>query len=132
MTKEEIFRDLQSVMVEALHIPDDKIIWQAKLIDDLGMDSLDLLDLLFQMEQKFNIRLSSRDFENRAKQELGETPVEINDVFTPQALERLRRTMPEVPPEELLPGLTRQELPRRFRVATLVNWVVKAKENHNG
>jgi acyl carrier protein len=94
-----------------------------KIIDDLGADSLDLLDLVFQLEQHFGIRIKTRDLERRAQEELGDSPLEVDGVYTEPALDRLRRSMSEVPPEELAFGLRTAELPYRFRVATFVNLV---------
>jgi hypothetical protein len=101
-------------------------------VGDLGIDSLDLLDLLFHLEQEFNVKLSPRDFEKQARQAMGDIPLEVGGIYTPEAMERIRQGMPEVPREELPDGLSTQELPKRFRVATLVNLIAKALENKNG
>lgn len=103
-----------------------------RILEDLGADSLDLLDLVFQLEQKFKIKISPRDMERRAQKELGGTPLEVEGVYTPEAIEQLRRTMPEVPREELSQGLRSADLPRSFRVATFVRLVARLMEEQHG
>ncbi|MCP4348946.1 MAG: hypothetical protein GY795_25990 [Desulfobacterales bacterium] len=131
MNREEILERVSHCLSEVLDIEMADIHETSTLINDLGADSLDLLDLIFNLEQQFNIKLSVRYLEKRAKDDLGGVPVEIDGVYTPEAMERIRESMPEVPPEELPDGLTVQELPLRFRVATMVNLVEKTLEEKN-
>jgi acyl carrier protein len=99
-----------------------------RIIDDLGADSLDLLDLVFQLEQRFKVAISPRGIEQRAKAALGGAPLEIDGVYTSAALGELRKALPEIPSSELADGLTVAQLPRRFRVATMVNLVSRLLE----
>jgi len=94
-----------------------------KIIDDLGADSLDLLDLVFQLEQHFGLRIRPRDIERRAQEALGDAPLEIEGVYTAEALAQMRPSMPEVPAEEMAPGLRIGRLPYLFRVQTFINLV---------
>ncbi len=103
-----------------------------RIITDLGADSLDLLDLVFQLEQRFRIKISPRDIERRAQKELGESPLEVDGVYTPEALRQLRKALPEVPDEEFPEGLRVADLPRCFRVATFVRLVTRLMEEQHG
>lgn len=103
-----------------------------RIIDDLGADSLDLLDLVFRLEQKFRIKVSPRGIERRAQAQLGDTPLEIDGVYTPEALDQLATALPEVPADELQPGLRTADLPRCFRVATFANLVTGLMEEQHG
>ncbi len=132
MTRAEIEEGVSECVAAALDRPVASVTLEAKLIDDLGGDSLDLLDITFQLEQRFKISLNVRTFERRAKEALGGKPLEIDGVYTPEALVELRRALPEIPPEELAEGLEVATLVRRFRVATLVNLVTRVLEERNG
>jgi acyl carrier protein len=103
-----------------------------RIIDDLGADSLDLLDLVFQLEQRFRIKISPRDIERRAQKELGDTPLEVDGVYTPEALQQLRKVLPEVPAEEFSEGLRTADLPHSFRVSTFVRLVIRLIEEQHG
>jgi acyl carrier protein len=128
MTREEVFAGVCQCLMEVLDLPAGPIREEQKLIDDLGADSLDLLDLTFHLEQKFRISISPRDIERRARAKLDGRPLEVDGVYTPEALAELRKALPEVPAEELSEGLTAAALPRRFRVATMVNLVCRLLE----
>jgi len=132
MTRTEVLEGVRECLAVALDVDPGTIADGAKLIEDLGADSLDLLDLTFQLEQRFSIRISPRDIERDARRRLGEVPLEIDGVYTPEALAELRRAMPEVPEEELAEGLHQGELPYRFRVATMVNLVCRLMDEQHG
>ncbi len=132
MTETEIFTGVRACVARVVDRPPETVQAEHKIIDDLGADSLDLLDLVFQLEQHFGIRIKTRDLERRAQAALGETPLEIDGVYTPPALEQLRRFMPEVPAAELAAGLRAAELPYRFRVVTFVNLVGRLLDEQGG
>ncbi len=123
-----VFNEVQEIIANKLSIDAAEVKPESSFIDDLGADSLDLLDLIFQLEQHFGLRIKTRDLERRAQAELGDTPLEVDGVYTAPALESLRRALPEVPAEELGPGLRTAELPYRFRVATFVRLIERLRE----
>ncbi|MCB1193933.1 MAG: hypothetical protein H7A23_13300 [Leptospiraceae bacterium] len=132
MTDNEIFQGVCESLSNALDIPTEDIKETDKIIDDLGADSLDLLDLIFQLEQKFKIKIKPGDIERRTKAELGDVPLTVDGVYTPEALELVRKHLPEVPSGELPENFQASKLPRVFRVKTFMNLVkrvVEEKEN---
>ncbi len=132
MTRAEVVQGVRESVAIVVDLEAATIREEDRIIEDLGADSLDLLDLVFHLEQKFKIRISPRDIERRAQARLGETPLEIDGVYTPEALEQLRQALPEVPCEELAEGMMTVHLPRRFRVATFVNLVTRLMEEQHG
>ena len=132
MNHEEIFTGVRKCLANVLDIPEQSIRPESKMLDELGGDSLDLLDLMFQMEQRFGISISPRDIERRAIAALGGRPIEVDGVYTPEAIAELRRSLPEIPVAELADGLRVVDLPRRLRVATMVNLVYRLREERNG
>jgi acyl carrier protein len=131
MTRDEIAAGVRTCLATALDVPADDVREEARLVDDLGADSLDLLDILFQLEQAFHVTVAPRDFERRARERLGGEALAVDGVYTPRAVDALRDALPEVPAAELREGLTTAELPRTFRVATLVNLVARLLEERN-
>lgn len=123
LDRQEVVRGVAECIASALDLEAENIKEENKIIDDLGADSLDLLDLTFRLERRFGIRISPRNIERWTQEKLGDTPIEIDGAYTPEALAELRNAMPEVPPEELADGLHQSRLPTRFRVATMVNLV---------
>lgn len=99
-----------------------------RIIGDLGADSLDLLDLVFQLERRFGIRISPNGIEKGVRATLGSVPLEIDGVYTSEALALLRAALPEVPPGEIPEGFHASRLPQVFRVATFIRLVVRLLE----
>jgi acyl carrier protein len=131
-SQDAVFEGVRDCLVEALGVAPDAIVPEARIIGDLGADSLDLLDITFRLERRFGIRISPRDIEKRAREALGGAPLDIDGAYTPEALSHLRKALPEIPVEELADGLLLADLPRRFRVATMVNMVRRCKEEQHG
>jgi acyl carrier protein len=123
LDRQEVFNGVKKCLVAALDIEPEVVTEEARIIADLGADSLDLLDLVFQLEQEFGIKISPREIERRTREKLGNVEIEHDGVYTGEMVAELRLAMPEVPDEELPDGLRAAELPRRFRVATMINLV---------
>jgi acyl carrier protein len=102
-----------------------------RLVADLGVDSLDFLDLVFRVEQKFDVSVNPRDIGRRAQALAGEEPILVDGCYTARAVEEFRKAMPEVPAEELYPGLPEFQLLASFRVKTFMNLVAFAR-THGG
>ena len=132
MNRDEIVRGVCECVATVVDTDPSNVHEGDRILEDLGADSLDLLDLVFQLEKRFKIKISPRDIERRAQKELGETPLEVEGVYTPEAIEQLRRAMPEVPHEEIPEGLRSADFPRRFRVATFVRLVMRLMEEQHG
>ena len=57
MTKEEVFEKVKEVLTAALAVDDDEVTLEAKLSEDLGAESIDYLDITFQLEKAFGIKI---------------------------------------------------------------------------
>ncbi len=55
---------IQAMLAEALNIPVEKVTPDAKIVDDLGADSLDLVELLSQLEDEYGITIPDDEVEN--------------------------------------------------------------------
>ena len=129
ITKEKIFEEVQDCFVEALGVDEDEVTMDAKVIDDLGAESLDFLDIAFRLERAFDIKIPRGDVERQAQEALDGEPYEIEGVLTEKALSQLREMMPEVPPEEITAGLRSKDVPTLFTVETFYNICVKLIED---
>lgn len=123
----EIFAKVQKCFCDALELDVDEVGFYAKVLDDLGAESLDLLDVVFRLERAFDVQIPRGGFEAKAKMVDGQ-PGEIDGKLTKIGAETLRLIMPEVPPEEITEGMKITELPRTFRVGTfyVLVWVLVA------
>src|SRR5579863_7805361 len=53
ISRDEIYKKVQGVMVDALGVDEDEVTPQAKLREDLGAESIDFLDIVFRLEKAF-------------------------------------------------------------------------------
>ena len=56
-----MFEKLKSILVEEFNINADEIVPEAELANDLGINSLDLADMILTCEEKFNISIDDED-----------------------------------------------------------------------
>ena len=55
MTMEEIFKTMQDLIAEQFAIDADEISMESSFVDDLGADSVDLVEVVLAMEEEFDI-----------------------------------------------------------------------------
>ena len=55
MTMEEIFKTMQDLIAEQFALEADEISMESSFTDDLGADSVDLVELVMAMEEEFDI-----------------------------------------------------------------------------
>ena len=55
MTTEDIFKTMQDLIAEQFAIDADEISMESSFVDDLGADSVDLVELVMAMEEEFDI-----------------------------------------------------------------------------
>ncbi len=55
---------IQAMLAEALNLPIEKVAADAKIVDDLGADSLDVVELLSQLEDEFGITIGDDEVES--------------------------------------------------------------------
>jgi len=57
MTKDEVFNKVKEVLVSTLAVDDNEVTPEAKLSGDLNAESIDYLDITFQLEKTFGIKI---------------------------------------------------------------------------
>lgn len=63
MAKEEIFDKLKELVVDQLGVDNDEVTTEATIQEDLGADSLDLVDLVMAVEEEFDVKIADEDLE---------------------------------------------------------------------
>ena len=58
-----LFDDVKEVVVEQLNVSPDEVKEDSKFVEDLGADSLDVVELVMALEEKFGIEIPDEDAE---------------------------------------------------------------------
>lgn len=59
-----VFEKVKSIIVDQLDVDEDKVTPNASITDDLGADSLDVVDLVMSFEEEFDIEIPDEQVEN--------------------------------------------------------------------
>jgi len=59
-----VFEKVRSIIVDQLDVDEDKVKMEASIADDLGADSLDIVDLVMSLEEEFDIEIPDEQVEN--------------------------------------------------------------------
>jgi acyl carrier protein len=60
-SRDEVFERVKSVLVEQLGVEEGDVTDAASFQDDLDADSLDLVELIMELEDQFGIKISDED-----------------------------------------------------------------------
>jgi acyl carrier protein len=60
-SREEIFERVKEVLVEQLGVDEAEIVESASFQEDLDADSLDLVELIMELEDQFGVKISDED-----------------------------------------------------------------------
>lgn len=121
MSREEIFKKVQAVLVDALGVDEDEVTPDAVIKDDLGAESIDFLDIMFRLEKAFGIKIPRGDL---IPENVATDPNFVKDgVVTPQALAMLKEKMPHSDFSEFEQDPRLDNMSRLFTVKAIVNYL---------
>ena len=63
MSTEEVFEKVKGIIVEQLGVSERSVTMEAYFIDDLGADSLDIVELVMALEEEFDMEIPDADAE---------------------------------------------------------------------
>lgn len=63
MSSEEIFEKVKAIIIDQLGVVDTNVTKEASFIDDLGADSLDIVELIMALEEEFDMEIPDADAE---------------------------------------------------------------------
>lgn len=119
-THDEIFTKVQSTLVDALGVDEDDVTPDATLFNELGAESIDLLDIVFRLERNFGIKIPRGELfpENISDPDLVE-----NGKLTAQGLAEIQQRMPYADLTEFKQDPQVDKLFDLYTVETLVQYV---------
>lgn len=127
MSVESVYPQIREIIADVLVINEEDISLKQRLIADLGAESIDFLDLVFQLEKTFSIKIPRGQLEKNARGDLSEEEFEKGGVLTEKGMQALKIYLEEVPEEYFKPNMKVNEIPMLFTVETFCKLVVSAK-----
>jgi acyl carrier protein len=61
VTKDEVYKKVQTALVDALGVDEEEVTPQATMVGDLGAESIDFLDIVFKLEKAFGIEIPRKE-----------------------------------------------------------------------
>ena len=58
-----VFEKVKEIVVEQLGVEENEVIMEASFIDDLGADSLDIVELIMALEEEFDLEIPDKEAE---------------------------------------------------------------------
>jgi acyl carrier protein len=131
ITKEEImaiFPKVAEIMADALGCDVEKVKPDSSLINDLGAESIDFLDIVFRLERGFKVKIPRGKIVEDARGPLSEAEFESGGVVTDAGVARLKFFLSEVPPDRFKTPLKVVEIPKLFTTETFCKMVIRQQK----
>jgi acyl carrier protein len=131
ITTEEImaiYPKVAETMADALGRDVAELRRDASLIDDLGAESIDFLDIVFRLERNFKVKIPRGKLIEEARGHLSEAEFEKGGVVTDAGLQRLKSFLNEVPSERFNASLKVADIPRLFTIETFCKIVLRQQK----
>jgi acyl carrier protein len=131
ITKEEIntiFPKVADTMADALGCDKEEVKLDSSLINDLGAESIDFLDIVFRLERAFKVKIPRGKIIEDARGDLSEADFEKGGVVTDAGFQRLKTFLDEVPADRFKAPLKVADIPRLFTVETFCKIVIRQQK----
>jgi len=125
MDNEEIFRMVRSCIADSLAVNEQEINPASRLIDDLGADSLDFLDIIFSLEKQFSTKLRDPDLDLLIRADFSQEKATEAGALSRETFDRLSEWLPELRSVQQPAQLAIRNLYSYITVDTLVRLIQK-------
>jgi acyl carrier protein len=96
LTTVQVFEGIRDNIADSLAVAKEEITLESRLVDDLGADSLDLVDIIFTLERKFGINVRETEFNFLTRLDFASPEVMVGGHLTDAVVERLAAWLPAV------------------------------------
>ena len=123
-----IYPKVREIIADVLVLDEDEVSLNSRLISDLGAESIDFLDLVFQLEKEFKVKIPRCQLEKNARGDLAADEFEKGGVLTEQGLQALKNYLNEVPADQFKASMKVNEIPMLFTVETFCKLIIAANQ----
>jgi len=94
VTRDELVTAVRALLADRLALQVERVTLCSRLIDDLGADSLDFIDMVFTLEKKFGIKIREEEFDFLSRLDFSSPEVMRDGFLTVETVEKLRPRLP--------------------------------------
>ena len=124
ITEDKVMEELKKAIVETLRVDEAQIKPETSLINDLGAESLDFLDINYRLEQAFGMKMARHFVLEHIEEIYGEgSAIDENGQLTDKAVETLKIRFGDNVPD-LKPGMDMDEIPAIVTVESIAKGVM--------
>jgi len=128
MNTDTIYPKVREIIADVLAFDEDDIQRDGSLVDDFGAESIDFLDLVYQLEREFKIKIPRGMIEQEVRQGVGEGEFEEHGRLTDKGLAQLKEYLSEVPEDQFIPQMQVTLIPTLFTPETFCKIVLREQE----
>lgn len=96
MERKEIVEGLTKIIADCIAADPAQITPESRLIDDLGVDSLDFVDILFQIDKKFGVAVRTQELNLLAGVDMTSPDALSNGALKPEVAAKLEEWIPAI------------------------------------
>jgi acyl carrier protein len=122
VSREDIFQEVQEILVDALGVDDDEITLEATLMGDLGAESIDFLDIVFRLEKAFSIKIPREEL-FPAESLMSNPEFVSNGKLTEKGLAEIQEKLPHTDLTEFEKNPDLNKLGDLFTVNAIINFI---------
>jgi acyl carrier protein len=123
-----LFPKVAEIIADAIGCDVEKVKPDSSLIDDLGAESIDFVDIVFRLQRQFKVKIPRGKIVEEARGSLSEAEFEKAGVVSEAGVARLRAFLSEVPPARFKSPLNVADIPRLFTVETFCKLVIRQQQ----
>ena len=124
MSDPQVMSAVRQAVIDALGVTEAEVRPETTLMDELGAESIDLLDILFRLERKLGIKVKAADVAAYVQGDIPEGDFgDEHGKVTPAALAQLQKIMPQVDFDKLNGQLETDKVMMLFSVDNLATLV---------
>jgi acyl carrier protein len=127
MQVDDVFPKVRAAVSTCCGAAADSIRLESRLVDDLGMQSLDFVELIYEVEQAFDITVPMSNLERQIQEEMGGEAFELDGILTPAGRERLQEMVAGLAGIEPGVDIGIYEIPRLLTVYSVCDLILREK-----
>ncbi len=129
----DVDSSVREAVVEALALEDDDVTPESALMEDLGAESIDLLDILATIEKSTGVGIEASELGDYIQGGIPDEEFSGDDrIITAKGARQLHKVMPQTDPSELEGKLGADEVMTLFTVQNLIDTVKSRADGAGG